>query len=83
MMSEQKMKQQRLMTVTMENLVPEDHFLRKLDAVVDMDFIYELVRPLYSQHGRPSIVPVTLVRACSLDICMELIRNESSKKRYK
>ena len=63
MMSEQKMKQQRLMTVMMESLVPEDHFLRKLDAVVDMDFIYELVRPLYSQHGRPSIDPVTLVKS--------------------
>ena len=62
-MSEQKMKQQRLMTVTMESLVPEDHFLRKLDAAVDMDFIYELVRPLYSRRGRPSIDPVTLIKS--------------------
>jgi transposase len=62
MMTEQKYKQQRFMTVTMEELVPKDHFLRQLDAAVDMEFIYELVRPLYSGCGRPSIDPVTLVK---------------------
>ena len=83
MMSEQKMKQQRLMTVTMESLVPEDHFLRKLDATVDMEFIYELVRPLYSLRGRPSIDPVTLIKSLLIDIYTALIRNGGLKKKYR
>jgi transposase len=62
MMNESKEKQNRLMVLTMESLVPEDHFLRKLDAGLDLGFIYELCRPLYSQAGRPSIDPVVLVK---------------------
>ena len=47
---------------TIEGLVPEDHFLRKLDATVDFSFIYDEVRPLYSKNnGRPGIDPVVLV----------------------
>ena len=46
----------------MEDLIPEDHFLRKLDAAIDFDFIYDLVAPLYSNRGRPSIDPVLLIK---------------------
>jgi len=62
MMSEQKYKQQRLIAVTMESLMPQDHFLRKLDETVDMSFIYDVMRPLYGMRGRPSIDPVVLVK---------------------
>lgn len=51
-----------MLTVTMEELVPQDHFLRKLDAAISFDFIYDLVSPLYSSRGRPSIDPVLLVK---------------------
>jgi len=62
MMSEQKSKQGRLMAVTMEALMPQEHFLRKLAETMDMGFIYELVRPLYGKRGRPSIDPVILIK---------------------
>ena len=49
--------------VSLEQLVPADHLLRKIDAAVDFDFIYDLVEERYStETGRPSIDPVTLIK---------------------
>ena len=49
--------------VSVEQLVPEDHLLRKIDAAIDFSFIYDLVEDRYSQdNGRPSIDPVTLIK---------------------
>lgn len=62
MMTRKEGRQCRLFAATMEELVPQDHFLRKLDAAVSFDFIYDLVAPLYSTRGRPSIDPVLLVK---------------------
>lgn len=62
MMTEQKKKQNRMLCVLMEDLVPKGHFLRKLDAAIDFSFVYEIMRPLYSDLGRPSIDPVVLVK---------------------
>ncbi len=47
----------------MEDLVPKNYFLRKVDAGIDFGFIYEKVRDLYSSNnGGPSIDPVVLVK---------------------
>ncbi len=41
--------------VFIEDLVPEDHFLRKVDKYIDFSFIEKKVRPFYSENnGRPS-----------------------------
>ena len=55
--------QLQLHTITIEDLVPADHFLRKLDAALDLSFIYEMTASLYSgKYGRPPIDPVVLVK---------------------
>lgn len=57
------MLQLKLHTITIEDLVPQDHFLRKLDAVLDLSFVYEETEGLYSKkYGRPPIDPVMLVK---------------------
>ena len=49
--------------VTIEDLVPEKHFLRKLERVLDLSFVYEETQHLYSRkYGRPPIDPVVLVK---------------------
>lgn len=48
--------------VLIENLVPEDHPVRKLHAMLNLDFIYEETRKLYSKTGRPGVDPVVLVK---------------------
>lgn len=48
---------------SLEDLVPKDHLLRKVDKVFDLSFIYELVQDKYSMdNGRPSIDPVMLIK---------------------
>lgn len=46
-----------------EDLVPKKHILRKIDRVIDFNFIYPFVEPLYcTDNGRPSIDPVVLFK---------------------
>lgn len=53
---------EQLEMLTIEQLVPKDHLVRKLDAAIDFNFIYPLVEHLYSAVGRPSIDPVVLFK---------------------
>lgn len=49
--------------VTIEDLMPQGHFLRKLEAALDLSFVYEETAPLYSKkYGRPAIDPVVIVK---------------------
>ena len=49
--------------VTMEDLMPQGHFLRQLEAALDLAFVYEETAHLYSKkYGRPPIDPVVLVK---------------------
>ena len=46
-----------------EDFVPEDHLLRKIEEAVDFSNIYELVQDLYCENnGRPGIDPVILFK---------------------
>ncbi|MCI1956348.1 MAG: transposase, partial [Oscillospiraceae bacterium] len=47
----------------MEDLVPQDHLLRKIEKAINFSFIYDLVKDKYSEDaGRPSIDPVVLFK---------------------
>lgn len=49
--------------VSIEDLVPEDHLLRKIDKYIDFGFIREKMRPLYcADNGRPCVDPVMLFK---------------------
>ena len=49
--------------VTIEDLVPEDHFLRKLERTLDLSFVYEESAHLYSgRYGRPPVGPVVMAK---------------------
>ena len=46
-----------------ESLMPQEHLLRKIDAAVDFDRIYDMVEPMYCQdNGRPGVDPVVLFK---------------------
>lgn len=53
---------------TLEDLVPQDHDVRKLESCINWNFIYPLVEPLYSHIGRPSIDPVVLFKMIFINI---------------
>jgi transposase len=48
--------------VCIENLVPQDHLLRKIDKYISFAFIYDRTKGLYSEVGRPGINPVVLIK---------------------
>jgi transposase len=49
--------------ICLEDLVPDNHLLRKIDRAVDFNKIYDFVEDLYcTDNGRPSIDPVILFK---------------------
>lgn len=48
---------------SLDELVPEDHLVRKLENAIDWSFIYEMVEESYCEdNGRPSLDPVILIK---------------------
>ena len=62
MLNRNENKQMKMCLVTLEELMPQEHFLRDLDRCVDFSFIYDKVEALYSNTGRPSVDPVMLIK---------------------
>ena len=49
--------------ICIEDLVPQEHILRKIDSAIDFTYIYELVGDMYCpDNGRPSIDPIVLFK---------------------
>jgi transposase len=64
-----------LVAVSLEELVPQDHFYRHVQKVRDLSVVYELVRACYATAGRPSIDPVVFFKV-HLVLCFEDLRSE-------
>ena len=64
MFTEEKMDERVQIEISsIDQLVPADHIVRKIEAAVNFNFIYDLVRDLYSsESGRPSLDPVVLFK---------------------
>ena len=45
-------KQKDIRVVSLEDLVPKDHLLKKIDRTINFDFIDEEVKGLYSEEER-------------------------------
>ena len=68
--------------VTIEDLMPREHFLRKLEAALDLSFVYEETAPLYSKkYGRPPIDPVVIGSTCWWVFCTASCRSGRSERR--
>ena len=48
--------------MSIEDLVPADHFYRHLERSLDLGFVRDLVRDAYAEIGRPSIDPVVFFK---------------------
>lgn len=47
---------------SLDSLVPEENFYRRLEAKLDLSFVRDLVRDSYGESGRPSIDPVVFFK---------------------
>lgn len=55
--------QTKLEFVSIDELVPSDHLLRKIDKKIDFSFIHDLVKDLYCpDNGRPALDPTLLFK---------------------
>lgn len=56
-------KREQMMFFSMDDMVPKDHLLRRIEQSIDFNFIYDLVKERYcADNGRPSIDPVMLIK---------------------
>ena len=53
----------------LEDRVPADHLLRKIDAVLDLSKLRSQLAPHYSHTGRPSIDPELMIRMLLIGYC--------------
>ncbi len=70
-----------LINVSLEELVPQDHFYRHLDRTLDLSFVREFVQETYAGGGRPSIDPVVFFKL-QLVMFFEGIRSERHLMRH-
>jgi len=61
--------------VSLEDLVPSNHFYRHLERILDLSFVRDLVKETYACGGRPSIDPVVFFKL-QLVMFFEDIRSE-------
>src|SRR5258706_6643236 len=70
-----------LINVSVEELVPHDHFYRHLERTLDLSFVREFVQETYTDKGRPSIDPVVFFKL-QLVMFFEDIRSERLLMRH-
>lgn len=63
MLNKDKIERSQVEFFSIDDFVPQDHLLRKIDSVLDFTKIYDFVSGLYcSNNGRPSIDPIVLFK---------------------
>ena len=75
MMGHKIKKLKTFMSFSLEDLVPDDNFYRQVEHGIDLSFVRDLVRHLYSDFGRPSVDPVVFFKL-QLIAFFEGIRSE-------
>ena len=56
----------------LEDLVPSDHLLRRIDAVLDLSWLRAELSPFYSHTGRPSVDPELMIRMLLVGYCYSI-----------
>ena len=78
MFTERSGKQNRLEMVVLEELVPRDHLLRKIDATVDFSFINKICKPYYCENnGRPAMIVIGVAYKSELAKKITTLMSES------
>ncbi len=73
MMGEQLGRQDRLFyEFCLDEVVPGDHLLRKIDSVLDLSWLRRELSPYYSHTGCPSVDPELLIRMLLIGYCYSI-----------
>lgn len=75
MTSDADKKRGQMLMFCMDDMVPGNHLLRKIDRAIDWSFIYDLVEDKYcADNGQPSLAPVLLIKIVFIQ-CLYGIRS--------
>ena len=73
MMGDRLVRQDRLFyEICLEDKVPPDHLVRRLDAVLDLSWLRTELAPYYSHTGCPSVDPELMIRMLLLGYCYSI-----------
>jgi transposase len=50
--------------ISLDSLVPKDHFYRRLDAILDLHFLYKATKKYFGSDGQKSLDPVVFFKIC-------------------
>ena len=78
-MTKREKRQYQTEMINLEEIVPQNHFLRIIEKYFDWNFVYEEVEKQYSVFGRPSIDPVVLFK---IHILKFLFHEDSLRRTY-
>jgi len=56
----------------LDDHLPADHLLRRIDRFLDLDSVRTALTPFYSSIGRPSVDPELMMRMHIVGYCMGL-----------
>jgi len=68
---------------SLDKVVPEDDFYRKLDRVLDLSFLYRECKSLYGTTGNPSIDPVVFFKILIVGYLENIIYDRQLARRIK
>lgn len=73
MQGKKKLTQKLFYQVGLEELVPMEHFYRKLDKVINLRFLYGATKDYYGSEGQKSIDPVVFFKICLIGYLENII----------
>ena len=80
MLKKSESKQMKMSFVTLESLMPQEHFLRDLDRLVEFDFIYDKVVEKYpSLCAEPFYLRLYEIQNSKSDDKVRLVKDASDK----
>ena len=59
--------------ISLDDLVPTNHFYRRLDDILDLQFLYEATRKYYGTDGQKSLDPVVFFKICLIGYLENII----------
>jgi transposase len=66
MQGQKKLQPKMLYTITLEQLVPKDNYYRRLQSVLDLNWLYQATKKYYGTEGQESIDPVVFFKICMI-----------------
>jgi transposase len=64
MQGKKELQPKMLYTITLEQLVPQDNFYRRLKKLVVLNWLYKATENYYGQEGQESIDPIVFFKTC-------------------